>query len=582
MANGTYFSQLCILDAKYNNKGKYILRSGLSAYNQGYDRVFNVKIKGPPKLSITLHDTKHPTINKMIHLNSSLLVNHTDDITLTCVAESFPSSIVWLNCGNRDNKNLNGIIQINDSTIQIVQASFHDSSLCYCMANNTYGNERININIIIRAPPANITDITVKNVTNTNLIIFINSDYSLLAKGLFYLIFNQAMSKPTNTTMRSQNFNVSTINYQTCHDTICKINFLQPWTTYNFWLQAVNDYGRSGNSSKIRITMKGMPISPQIIKITDNIDFVVLEWQALNLHDGTNITYSFSYKQSTSNKWLTMLITDHQEESLQKQNISVRYVHIANLTKGSSYDFKLQATNAFGTSSSQIKRLNTIGLKSGTMYNFQILSISKVGITYSEWASYKTKELPNPPRNVSVQGTVYRAAIIRWRKSNFGDDITGFAVYYRTNSSSIYDMQIVNSSEISTILTNLQYNSTYQLYIITVSIYGRSKPSKMVYFQTASLRDELYVNNSLSNTTLNYHGSNSPDGFANNDHIFAPIAATVISLLLIFLLHFLYKRYCRRPHISAPQQDVDFEDTDTQLSKSTSGVSSRSLDLTYL
>ena len=222
-------------------------------------------------------------------------------------------------------------------------------------------------------------------------------------------------------------------------------------TSYVFRVAAINAAGTgawSANSAAVAPNV--LPAAPTIGSATAGNTQVTLNWTAPTANGGTAVT-GYQIQQSTNGgtSWTTA-VADTGSTAVTRV--------VTGLTNGTSYVFRVAATNAMGTGPT-----------------------SAASTAVSPRATTTAPSTPTAPTAVAG-ATNSKAITVNWvAPANGGSAITGYALQYTTNGGTSYVTVTANSgtTAVTRTVTGLTAGTSYRFRVAAINAVGTSTYSSL-------------------------------------------------------------------------------------------------------
>ncbi|KAF8796637.1 Down syndrome cell adhesion molecule-like [Argiope bruennichi] len=336
------------------------------------------------------------------------------------------------------------------SEVHIQSADRRDSSLFTCVAENSFGKDEMNIQIIVQerrnaSPDAPYHKLTAHESTSRTISLTWSPPYSGNSPISQYTI----QYKPSSGSWKEDSKELTASGA----DNKAVISGLSPSTTYHFRVMAENSFGKSDYSSYVSATTDlevpgGPPLDVQAEAIGSQTLRVTWQPPAPTLQNGPLAGYYVGYKIHGSSKpytYKTLEITDaFRNECL-----------ITNLKRVTTYSVIVQAFNRRGAGppSDEIK--------------------------------VKTKD-NDPPTNpiMNVMTTTHTSIQVQWEiRSSSSSPIEGFHLHYKRELGGWQEIQVPSNKREHT-FENLQCGTRYHFYMTAFNEVGEGLPSDAVTAKT--------------------------------------------------------------------------------------------------
>lgn len=226
--------------------------------------------------------------------------------------------------------------------------------------------------------------------------------------------------------------------YNNTDQTRLTVTGLQPSTTYNFQVVAVNSIGSSSAAALNGIqTASPPPLPTNFVASTITTTSIALSW---NASSGAS-TYTINYQVSGSSSWTTASST-----------ITNTNTTITGLTSGTVYNFQLIATNTSGNS-------NPVSLN---------------GVS--------TGAPPSSPSNIVVSSVTATSIGLNW------DPVSGansYSISYMPQGETTL-RSFGNAASTSIVVVGLTATTIYNFQITATNAYGSSEPGVINTIQTGA------------------------------------------------------------------------------------------------
>ena len=232
---------------------------------------------------------------------------------------------------------------------------------------------------------------------------------------------------------------------------------LVTYTTYNFRITAINNYGSgiSGVLSNILIPGPTTPTAPgpptNLNTTTVTYNSVGLSWTAPSLTSGGavaqyNVMYQVVGSASDSTGWIDW------------NNMSTTTTTVTGLTSYLSYNFKVSAVNNGGSSAPVL------------LNNILVGGASAVGTA------------PSSPSTLTVSSTTLTSSTLQWTAASTGSSASQYLVQYQTSGSGSDPTAWINFIAVTGLtatVTGLTSYASYNFSVIAINNYGSSTPATL-------------------------------------------------------------------------------------------------------
>ncbi|XP_078692194.1 tenascin-X-like isoform X3 [Branchiostoma floridae x Branchiostoma belcheri] len=280
----------------------------------------------------------------------------------------------------------------------------------------------------VRLTPSGPTSITVEWETPTT-----GADVE------YYIIYYQAENEPT---MRVQ-VSPSDIPYT--------IRDLLPDTQYTIWIVAFSTEGMGERSPALTVTTQeapDLPGAPGSVRLTPSgPTSITVEWETPTT--GADVEYYVIYYQTEDEPVLSVQV-----------DRSTRQYTIPDLLPNTPYTVWIVAFSAEGAG-------------------------ERSSVYYVQTAA--EAEIPGAPGNVQVTPFNATAITVEWEPPTRGGDFQGYRIYYQAPEESTPGFVDTPSSVTSFLLTDLQPDTTYNVWVLAFSPAGVSQRSLMRTLTTLQL-----------------------------------------------------------------------------------------------
>ncbi|XP_066292685.1 uncharacterized protein [Branchiostoma lanceolatum] len=246
----------------------------------------------------------------------------------------------------------------------------------------------------------------------------------------YYIIYYQAENEPT---MRVQ-VSPSDIPYT--------IRDLLPDTQYTIWIVAFSTEGMGERSPALTVSTQeapNLPGAPGNVRLTpSDPTSITVEWEAPTT--GGDVEYYVIYYQTEDEPVLTVQLDQ-----------TMRQYTIEDLLPDTPYTVWIVAFSAEGEG------------KRSSVYYVQTAA----------------EEIPGAPGNVQVTPFNATALTVEWEAPTRGGDFQGYRIYYEAPGDSTPGFVDTPSSVTSFLLTGLQPDTTYNVWVLAFSPAGMSQRSLM-------------------------------------------------------------------------------------------------------
>lgn len=247
----------------------------------------------------------------------------------------------------------------------------------------------------------------------------------------------------------------SWFDFGTTMTTNTSITALVTYTTYNFRITAINNYGSGipGLLSSVLIPGPTTPTAPgpptNLNSTTVTYNSVGLSWTAPSLTSGGavaqyNVMYQVVGSVSDSTGWIEW------------NNVSTTTTNVTGLTSYLSYNFKVSAVNNGGSSAPVL------------LNNISVSGASAVG------------SAPYSPSTLTVSSTTLTSATLQWSAASSGSSASQYLIQYQTSGSGSDPSAWVNFTAVTGLtatVTGLTSYASYNFSVIAINNYGSSAPA---------------------------------------------------------------------------------------------------------
>nr|XP_027200228.1 Down syndrome cell adhesion molecule-like protein Dscam2 isoform X2 [Dermatophagoides pteronyssinus] len=363
------------------------------------------------------------------------------------------------------------------SELLIRNADRRDGGLYTCLASNSFGHDDTNIQLIVQEPPDPPSDIKIIERDGRSIRIQWSTPYSGNSPLTHYIV----QHKPESEKLSSHYYNLTLV----ASENSVSLNGLQPVTTYQVRIIAINDLGQSEPSDVMFVqtdeeTPGGPPLHLKAIALTSTSIKVSWKTPRKELQFGFIRGYYIGYRliqstssmdgSSSSSSGSTQQ-SDFIYKTLEvKGKDNVEECIISELKRASRYEIIVQAFNSKGAGPS------------------------------SEPVHVKTLEF-DPPTSPTLQVTEVTFNFIRLSWSMLSDQIiSGYILHYKRESSDWRELKLSNIQTFTH--ENLRCGTRYQYYLVGFNSAGKGDPSQVVSARTDGTSPVAPDKNSL--LSVNY------------------------------------------------------------------------------
>ncbi|KAH7636186.1 mdscam3 [Dermatophagoides farinae] len=368
------------------------------------------------------------------------------------------------------------------SELLIRNADRRDGGLYTCLASNSFGHDDTNIQLIVQEPPDPPGDIKIIERDGRSIRIQWSTPYSGNSPLTHYIV----QHKPESEKLSSHYYNLTLV----ASENFVTLNGLQPVTTYQVRIIAINDLGQSEPSDVMFVqtdeeTPGGPPLHLKAVALTSTSIKVSWKTPRKELQFGFIRGYYIGYRiiqsassldlstssSSSSGSNPTSQQSDFIYKTLEvKGKDNVEECIISELKRASRYEIVVQAFNSKGAGPS------------------------------SEPVHVKTLEF-DPPTAPTLQVTEVTFNFIRLTWSMLSDQIiSGYILHYKRESSDWRELKLSNINTFTH--ENLRCGTRYQYYLVGFNSAGKGDPSQVVSARTDGTSPVAPDKNSL--LSVNY------------------------------------------------------------------------------
>ncbi|XP_054713433.1 cell adhesion molecule Dscam2-like [Uloborus diversus] len=348
-----------------------------------------------------------------------------------------------------------------EATIKISGATRKDSSLFTCIAQNTYGKDDTNFQIVVQEPPDRPPSVDATTKGSRSISITWSPPYSgnsLLTK---YAIEYKTTKEPWSSAKQV---------LVDATDTVYSLQGLHPHTSYQIRVNAANAIGTGDFSDPLTVVTEGeAPSGPprEIRAIATGSKTIQVTWkpplkeESFSPIDG----YYVGYKGRTNEQY--------SYKTLEVSQSGLLECEITDLNQNSKYKVIVQAFNSKGAGPPSEEFL------------VQTLEFDPPGAPVLRLVS-------------STASSIHLAWELNDENRN---PIAGYILFQKSESSDWEEVQL-SEERISYIFYGLQCGMRYQFYLVAFNIAGRGQPSDVISARTegtvpaAPKRESLLSTNS--------------------------------------------------------------------------------------
>ncbi|XP_074598354.1 cell adhesion molecule Dscam1-like [Brevipalpus obovatus] len=368
------------------------------------------------------------------------------------------------------------------SSIVIKNADRSDSALFTCLAQNFYGEDKMQLHLAVQEPPDPPQDLQIVEITSRSVKLAWSAPYRGNSPiTAYYILYHSVFageSKSENVTVSSED------------ESFGEVRSLRPAQTYSFRLIAENRIGRSEPGKSVEVVTEeeapeGPPLKVQVTSVTSRSVKVTWKPPLKEFLNGALKGYYIGYKQ----------ISSSASSSSSSSSASPSSSSSSSSSSGSSSSINSNA----GTF---IYKTLTIGdnfreeaiiqsLKRFTKYVIVIQAFNNKGAGPSSEEVYvQTLEMdvPNAPQ-MHVTSTSSSSIYLSWElTSDDHNPIEGYVLYQRVHSKDTpsNDWREINLKGHQTFhaASNLSCGTRHQFYLIAYNKAGKGKASEVVTVKT--------------------------------------------------------------------------------------------------
>nr|AWV54575.1 mDscam12 [Tetranychus urticae] len=438
-------------------------------------------------------------------------VNLGQDLTIRCVAIGDKDiQITW----SRDRKLINSnnepryiFEQIEktdrtESIFKIRTAERRDSALFTCHAENNYGKDNSNFQIVVQESPDCPVDLKAEDVGSRSFALTWSHPFNGNSPILSYLLEYKPSKFYSYSTSKGVNKEVLPVT-GVSH----VIKGLEPQTTYLVTLSAQNGLGTSSECLPLSVTTDGEAPTgaPRDIKVVPiSSTSLQVNWKppAVSEQNGPILGYYVGYRQQRSPEEFSYKTIDATSPSFSySTTLSSLPSMPSPASSSSSFPSSLEDKNF--EESCQIN-----GLRKLTRYLIIVQAYNKKGAgPPSDQIEAQTLEYDPPEApTLKVVSTTFNSALLSW---DINDDIpldpmSGYIVYHKVEKGDWEEISIY-ADKLKYNIKNLSCGKRYQFYIVPFNSAGKGQPSEVVSAKTLGtapiapdLHDLLTVNSTFA------------------------------------------------------------------------------------
>uniref|UniRef100_T1JD47 Down syndrome cell adhesion molecule-like protein Dscam2 n=1 Tax=Strigamia maritima TaxID=126957 RepID=T1JD47_STRMM len=258
---------LWIKQALIEHKGRYFCQA-TNGIGGGLSTPINILVHSPPIFDIKY---RNQTVRKG------------ESFEVPCEARGdYPINIEWIKDGEeRIGSQADSRYAVKEGTVaeapvshlHVMAADRRDTAVFTCIAENAFGRDEANINIIVQEPPDFPQNVSVANVESRDLILEWITPFDGNSRITKYVVQYQ----PLGSNWQNEKVNEVSVNGK---ETVAPVAGLSPATSYHFRVLAENMLGTSALGEEVNVTMAeeapaGPPesakveaVNPQTLKVS--------------------------------------------------------------------------------------------------------------------------------------------------------------------------------------------------------------------------------------------------------------------------------------------------------------------------
>ncbi|UXI20602.1 Brain-specific angiogenesis inhibitor 1 [Sarcoptes scabiei] len=386
------------------------------------------------------------------------------------------------------------------SELLIRNTERRDGGLYTCLGSNSFGHDDTNIQLIVQEPPDPPSDIKISDRDGRSIRILWSNPYSGNSPLTHFIIQHRIENEKQSIHFRNLTLVAS--------ENSVNLNGLQPITTYQIRIIAVNELGQSEPSDVIYAqtdeeTPGGPPLHLKAIALSSTSIKVSWKTPRKELQFGFIQGYYIGYRliQSPSPPSSSSSSSSSKSEidsSLSPASSSSSSSTSALISNGQK-DFVYKTLEIKGKDS--VEECNINELKRASHYEVIVQAFNSKGAgPSSEPVHVKTLEF-DPPAPPSLQVSEVTFNLIRLSWTILADQIiSGYILHFKRENSDWREMTLTNIKSFSH--ENLRCGTRYQYYLVGFNSAGRGDPSQVVSARTDGTSPVAPDKNSL--LSVNY------------------------------------------------------------------------------
>ncbi|XP_074593224.1 cell adhesion molecule Dscam1-like [Brevipalpus obovatus] len=369
------------------------------------------------------------------------------------------------------------------SILRINSLDRRDSSLFTCHAENNYGKDSTNFQVLIQEPPDCPTEVRAGEIGSRSLTISWNPPYT-------------GNSVITNYTVeyRSRNF-YSDTKEMVARDNVPgsatshTIKGLHPLATYSITVIAQNSLGSSTSCSLLSLTTDGEPPSapPRDIKVLPiSSSSLQITWKApaKSQQNGPIVGYYVGYRlyRSPSDELAYRNVESKSNDGHEETCV------ISDLRKLTRYIIIVQAYNKKGAGpSSEPVEAQTLEFDPPPPPPLRVLSTGH-HYAYLTWdPNFDFAPSGSDGNGMELTGSLSSASLASTTgtssASPFADPMTGYTLHHKPEKGEWQEVPIY-FDKLSYNMSNLHCGKRYQFYMVAFNSAGRGQPSEVISIKT--------------------------------------------------------------------------------------------------
>ncbi|KAG8199382.1 hypothetical protein JTE90_000252 [Oedothorax gibbosus] len=330
-----------------------------------------------------------------------------------------------------------------EASIKISSANRKDSSLFTCIAQNAYGKDDTNFQIVVQEPPDRPSSVEVTTKGSRSVSITWAAPYSGNSPILKYIIEHKSAREP---------WSLAKTNTVDTTNSVYSLQDLYPHGTYHIRVRADNAVGNGDFSEPITVVTEGeAPNGPprDVKAIATSSRTIQVTWKPPSKEDSLSPIdgYYVGYKSRNGDQY--------SYKTLETSHGGILECEITDLNKNSKYKVIVQAFNNKGA-----------GPPSDEAY-VQTLEFDP----------------PNAPALKLVASTA-SAIQLSWELyEGNANPVTGYILFHKSEAPDWEEVQLPDDRNSYT-FHGLQCGMRYQFYLIAFNVAGRGQPSEVISAKT--------------------------------------------------------------------------------------------------